>query len=86
MGTEVSARAIYGRPGSTIVGHIHVFTARALAECLSHNGFEIQEFVTAPSEFKEITAGKRSLLRAIDRLGSLLGPFGSRILVVAVPS
>ncbi len=37
--TEVSLRGIHGRPGSQVVGHLHVFTRRALVSLLRANGF-----------------------------------------------
>ena len=41
--TEVSLRGIYGRPGHEVVGHLRVFTRRALEGLLNAMGFvEIQ--------------------------------------------
>jgi 2-polyprenyl-3-methyl-5-hydroxy-6-metoxy-1,4-benzoquinol methylase len=37
--TEVSLHGIHGRPGSQVVGHLHVFTRRALVSLLRANGF-----------------------------------------------
>lgn len=37
--TEVSLQGIHGRPGSQVVGHLHVFTRRALVSLLGANGF-----------------------------------------------
>ena len=37
--SEVSLRGIHGRPGSQVVGHLHLFTHRALVELLAANGF-----------------------------------------------
>lgn len=39
--TEVSLRGIYGRPGSEVVGHLRVFTRRALTGLLRAHGMEI---------------------------------------------
>jgi SAM-dependent methyltransferase len=38
--TEVSLRAIHGRPGSEVVGHLRVFTLRALLGLLRAHGLE----------------------------------------------
>jgi SAM-dependent methyltransferase len=38
--TEVSLRAIHGRPGREVVGHLRVFTRRALLGLLSAHGLE----------------------------------------------
>jgi SAM-dependent methyltransferase len=37
--SEVSLRGIHGRPGKLVVGHLRVFTRRALVELLAANGF-----------------------------------------------
>jgi SAM-dependent methyltransferase len=37
--TEVSLRGIYGRPGKEVVGHLRIFTRRALEEILAAGGF-----------------------------------------------
>lgn len=38
--SEVSLRHVFGRPGSVVAGHLHLFTRRALVEFLAANGFE----------------------------------------------
>jgi SAM-dependent methyltransferase len=37
--SEVSLRGVYGRPGSQVAGHLHVFTRRALTGLLTTRGF-----------------------------------------------
>jgi SAM-dependent methyltransferase len=37
--SEVSREGVYGRPGSQVVGHLRLFTARALREVLDAHGF-----------------------------------------------
>ena len=37
--SEVSLRAVYGRPGSQVAGHLHLFTRRALVALLAARGF-----------------------------------------------
>ncbi len=46
--SEVSLRSIYGRPGSEVVGHLHLFTRRALSEFLADNGFTVLDMKGAP--------------------------------------
>lgn len=46
--TEVSLRGIYGRPGKEVVGHLRVFTRRALQELLAAVGFIDVEITGAP--------------------------------------
>ncbi len=38
--TEVSLQGIYGRPGREVVGHLRLFTSRALVHLLAATGFE----------------------------------------------
>ncbi len=37
--SEVSLRGVFGRPGSQVAGHLHLFTRRALVEFLEAGGF-----------------------------------------------
>lgn len=37
--SEVSLCKVYGRPGSVVAGHLHLFTKRALAQFLEDSGF-----------------------------------------------
>jgi SAM-dependent methyltransferase len=37
--SEVSLRGVYGRPGSQVAGHLHMFTSRALTGLLGARGF-----------------------------------------------
>lgn len=37
--SEVSLRKVYGRPGSVVAGHLHLFTKRALGDFLADAGF-----------------------------------------------
>ncbi len=46
--SEVSLRGIYGRPGSQVVGHLHMFTKRALTEFLNDRGFHCERVAGAP--------------------------------------
>ena len=38
--SEVSLRSVFGRPGSQVAGHLHMFTRRALIEFLAAYGLE----------------------------------------------
>ncbi|MET7637968.1 methyltransferase domain-containing protein [Streptomyces sp. NPDC005438] len=46
--SEVSLRGIHGRPGSQVVGHLRLYTARALRSMLPASGFEIVRITGAP--------------------------------------
>src|SRR5271165_2174354 len=60
--TEVSLRGIYGRPGREVVGHLRIFTRRALAGLLSGTGFVEVTFAGAP--YHDVPR----FLRPLDRL------------------
>ena len=38
--SEVSLRGVFGRPGSQVAGHLHMFTRRALTGLLAARGFD----------------------------------------------
>jgi SAM-dependent methyltransferase len=46
--SEVSMRGVYGRPGSQVAGHLHLFTKRALTEFLTARGFTCERVDGAP--------------------------------------
>ena len=46
--SEVSLKGIYGRPGQEVVGHLRLFTRRALAEFLTARGFACERICGAP--------------------------------------
>jgi len=60
--SEVSLRGIYGRPGSQVVGHLRLFTRRALAELLVARGFSDVKISGAP--YHDVPR----LFRPLDRL------------------
>lgn len=39
--TEVSFERVFGRPGDDVVGHLRLFTSRAIQEFLRHHRFEV---------------------------------------------
>ena len=60
--SEVSLRGVYGRPGSQVAGHLHMFTKRALTEFLTARGFTCERVDGAP--YHDVPG----VLRPIDRL------------------
>ncbi|MBO4260544.1 class I SAM-dependent methyltransferase [Streptomyces griseorubiginosus] len=60
--SEVSLRGIHGRPGTEVVGHLRLYTARALREFVTASGFEVVRLEGAPFH------GVPRPLRALDRL------------------
>ncbi len=40
--SEVSLRSVFGRPGSQVAGHLHMFTRRALVEFLAAYGLRVR--------------------------------------------
>ena len=67
--TEVSLRGIYGRPGSEVVGHLRVFTRRALIGLLSAIGFVDLRITGAP--YHDVPGPLKPLDRLLCRTPSL---------------
>ena len=60
--SEVSLRDVYGRPGSQVAGHLHMFTKRALTEFLTARGFTCERVDGAP--YHDVPP----VLKPVDRL------------------
>jgi ubiquinone/menaquinone biosynthesis C-methylase UbiE len=60
--SEVSLRSVFGRPGSQVAGHLHMFTKRALVEFLRAYGFTCER--VAGARYHDVPAP----LRPADRL------------------
>ncbi|MFJ2234063.1 methyltransferase domain-containing protein [Streptomyces sp. NPDC087859] len=60
--SEVSLRAIHGRPGREVVGHLRLYTARALREFVAAAGFTVVRLEGAPFH------GVPRPMRPLDRL------------------
>lgn len=75
--SEVSLKGIYGRPGTEVVGHLHLFTRRALVELLEANGFVNTTVAGAP--YHDVPRP----LRPLDRLLCAIPSLSSILLVAA---
>ncbi|MEN3582986.1 class I SAM-dependent methyltransferase [Streptomyces sp. ZYX-F-203] len=76
--SEVSLRAVHGRPGSEVVGHLRLYTARALREFVAAAGFHVVGLSGAPFH------GVPRPLRPLDRLVSTTrAPLASILLLHA---
>lgn len=75
--SEVSLRAIHGRPGREVVGHLRLYTARALREFVAAAGFEVVRLQGAP--FHAVPRP----LRALDRLACARPSLASILLLHA---
>ncbi|QEV17942.1 MULTISPECIES: class I SAM-dependent methyltransferase [Streptomyces] len=73
--SEVSLRGIHGRPGKEVVGHLRLYTARALREFVAASGFTVVGLSGAPFH------GVPRPLRALDRLACAV-PSASSILLL----
>lgn len=73
--SEVSLRAIHGRPGKEVVGHLRLSTARALRELVAASGFEVVALRGAPFH------GVPRVLRPLDRL-ACAAPSAASILLL----
>jgi ubiquinone/menaquinone biosynthesis C-methylase UbiE len=77
MFSEVSTVKIFGRPGTLPVGHLRLFTLKALKEFLNYYGFEIIKIKGAPFEKLPI------LLKYCDTIFSKMVSLSSTIIIVA---
>lgn len=75
--SEVSTRKIYGRPGTEVVGHLRLFTRRALVELLADLGFADIRVAGAPFH------GVPRPLRPLDRFLSRRPEVAACLLAVA---
>jgi len=69
--SEVSFKKVYGRPGSGIVGHLRLFTKRALTAFVEDNGFHNTKTVGVP--FPELPKFVRPLDTFFSRFPSIAG-------------
>ncbi|MFJ4831351.1 class I SAM-dependent methyltransferase [Streptomyces sp. NPDC088747] len=75
--SEVSLRAIHGRPGKEVVGHLRLYTPRALREFVTASGFEVVTLRGAPFH------GVPRPLRPLDRLACAAPSLSSILLLHA---
>ncbi|MBB1243863.1 class I SAM-dependent methyltransferase [Streptomyces durbertensis] len=75
--SEVSMRGIHGRPGSQVVGHLRLYTARALRSMLPAAGFDVVKITGAP--YHDVPRP----LRPLDRLACHAPSLASILLVHA---
>jgi SAM-dependent methyltransferase len=67
--SEVSLRGVYGRPGHEVVGHLRLFTRRALVEFLTARGFCCERVLGAP--YHDVPPMLRPLDRSLSRWPSM---------------
>ncbi|MGZ8734507.1 MAG: methyltransferase domain-containing protein [Acidimicrobiia bacterium] len=77
--SEVGYSGIYGRPGTEVVGHLRLFTWRALREFLAAHGFTVVSIQGAP--YHDLP----SIARPLDRLATKLPAVAADLMVVARP-
>jgi SAM-dependent methyltransferase len=75
--SEVSLRGVHGRPGSQVVGHLRLYTARALKEFVAASGFDVVALAGAP--YHDVPRP----LRPLDRLACRAPSLASILLVHA---
>ncbi|MGD3106346.1 class I SAM-dependent methyltransferase [Streptomyces sp. YGL11-2] len=75
--SEVSLRAIHGRPGTQVVGHLRLYTARALRGFLTASGFDVIQIAGAP--YHDVPRP----LRPLDRAACHIPPLASILLAHA---
>jgi SAM-dependent methyltransferase len=74
--SEVSLRGVFGRPGSEVAGHLHLFTRRALVEFVSARGFDCVS--VAGARYHDVPRP----LRPLDRM-FCLWPSAASILLIS---
>ncbi|MFE0426764.1 methyltransferase domain-containing protein [Streptomyces sp. NPDC058953] len=75
--SEVSLRAIHGRPGTEVVGHLRLYTARALRQFVAASGFDVVRIAGAPFH------GVPRPMRPLDRLACAAPSLASILLLHA---
>ncbi|MFH9854439.1 methyltransferase domain-containing protein [Streptomyces althioticus] len=75
--SEVSLRGIHGRPGTEVVGHLRLYTARALRKFVAASGFTVVALAGAPFH------GVPRTLRPLDRLACAAPALASILLLHA---
>jgi SAM-dependent methyltransferase len=63
--SEVSLRGVFGRPGSQVAGHLHMFTRRALVEFLA--AYRLECVRVTGASYHDVPAAMRPLDRAFCR-------------------
>ena len=74
--SEVSSEKIYGRPGAEVVGHLRLFTLRALTQMLTQEGFTVSEIKS--SVFDALP----NYLAPIDRIFTRFPSLGANLILV----
>jgi SAM-dependent methyltransferase len=88
LGTEVSVRRVYGRPGNgQVVGHIRAFTFKSLIELARSANLSVVRAYTVPFGLADRSTRFSKLVSDADRLVTRFNPtLGSRtILVLSKP-
>jgi SAM-dependent methyltransferase len=77
--TEVGYSGVYGRPGNEVVGHLRLFTWRALREFLAAHDFAIVDVRGAPFH------GLPRVAHGLDRIATRWASVTADLMVVARP-
>jgi len=81
---EVSTKHIFGRPGSSVAGHIRNFTYRALREFFLFYDFEIVSMFTYPAYFPVDGGILARMIHTADKLSRMFGKkYSNQIFMVA---
>jgi SAM-dependent methyltransferase len=88
LGSEVSTRRVFGRPGIRVTGVIRLFTFRALKEFLGSHNLRVLRMYTVAEAYDGVgyrsgssSGAQLALLRTLERTAVLLNPrLGFRIL------
>lgn len=84
MGVEVSTKTVFGRPGSSVAGHIRNFTYRALRDFFEYYGFNVEVQYTYASYLSKGSSKLSKLIHWIDKGSVIFGKkYRSQIFLIA---
>lgn len=73
LGSEVSDRKIYGRPGTSPAGHLRVFTPLALRQMVADYGFAVRAMTTSSVQYRHPRWDLERIQRFFESIHSSLG-------------
>lgn len=83
MGMEVSTRAVFGRPGSSVAGHIRNFTYSALRDFFEYYGFHVVKQLTYVGYLPDVSSKFSKFIHILDKTSGIFGKkYKSQIFLV----
>lgn len=83
IGVEVSTKRVFGRPGSSVAGHIRNFTYRALRDFFEYYGFHIVKQFTYVGYLPQVAFKFSKFIHFVDKMSGIFGnKYRSQIFLV----